>query len=99
MAIYSFYTAATAVINVVKYRKHGSPAVSAAKALNLVAAAVSILSLTTAMLSEFGGEDWEYRRMMTGLTGGGVCVLVLGTAVFMIVRATRQINKINETET
>lgn len=99
MAIYSFYTTAVAVINVVKYRKHGSPAVSAAKVLNLVAAAVSMLSLTTAMLSEFGEDDREFRRLMTGLVGGGVCLLVLVMAVFMIVRATRRINKINETET
>lgn len=99
MAIYSFYTTAVAVINVVKYRRHGSPAVSAAKALNLVAAAVSMLSLTTAMLSEFGEDDREFRRLMTGLVGGGVCVLVLGMAVFMIVRSTRQLNKFNKTKT
>ena len=42
MALYSFYYIITAVINLVKFRKHGSPIMSAAKVINLVAAMVSI---------------------------------------------------------
>lgn len=51
LAAYSFYAAIFAVVNVVKFRRHGSPVLSAAKAINLVAVMVSILSLETAMLS------------------------------------------------
>lgn len=57
MALYAFYSVITAVINVIKFRRHGSPILSAAKVINLVAAMVSILSLTTAMLAQFGGEE------------------------------------------
>lgn len=95
MAAYSFYAAILAVVNVVKFRRHGSPVLSAAKAINLAAAMVSILSLETAMLSQFGGADSPlFRKRMTGATGGAVCVLVLGMAVYMIVWSTRRIRRL-----
>lgn len=93
MALYSFYSVITAVVNLVKFRKHGSPVLSAAKAINLVAAMVSILSLETAMMSRFGGDD-EAFRVMTGATGGGVCIIVIGMAVFMIWKSARQMKKL-----
>ena len=101
MAAYSFYSVITAVINIVKFRKHGSPVMSAAKAINLVAASVSILSLETAMLAQFGGDDETFRAVMTGATGGGVCLIVIGMAVYMIWRSTRQIRElqINNSQT
>ena len=57
MAAYSFYAVIIAATNVVKFRRHGSPILSAAKAINLVAAMVSILSLETAMLAQFGSDN------------------------------------------
>lgn len=91
MAMYSFYAVITAVINVVKYRSHESPVLSAARAINLVAAMVSILSLETAMLAQFGGDDEVFRANMTGATGGSVCTIVIVMAVYMIVKSTRQL--------
>lgn len=74
----------TAGVRVIKFRRHGSPVLSAAKVISLVSAMVSILSLETAMVTRFGDEDdFLFRRVMTGATGGGVCILVLGIAVFM----------------
>lgn len=102
MAAYSFYSVITATIQWIKFRKHGSPVLSAAKAINLVAALVSILSLETAMLAEFGGqEDPFFRKAMIGATGGGVCTIVIGMAVFMIWNATRQLkqSKFNHSQT
>lgn len=98
MAAYTFYITIIAVVNIVKYRKHGSPVLSAAKAVNLVAAIVSMLSLTTAMLSSFGSsDDFEFRRTMTAAVGTGVCVIVLGMAIFMIIRSTMRL-KLLKTE-
>lgn len=88
MAMYAFYSVITAVMNLVKYRKYGSPILSAAKVINMSTALVSIFSLETAMLAQFGGENTEhFRVMMTALTGAGVSLIVLGMAVFMIVRS------------
>lgn len=89
MALYAFYAVITSAINVVKFRKYGNPVMSAAKVINLTAALVSVLSLETAMLAQFGGDDVMFRQIMTSSTGAGVCVLVLGMAVFMIAKSTK----------
>jgi hypothetical protein len=94
MALYAFYSVITAVINVVKFRKLGSPVLSAAKCVNLTAALVSMLSLETAMLSEFG-DDATLRFWMTAVSGGVVCTFVLAMAVYMIVRATKYLKQQN----
>lgn len=92
MAMYAFYAVITAVINIIKFKKHGSPTLSAAKAINLTAALVSMLALETAMLSQFGGEDdMLLRQVMLSVSGGAVCAFVFGMAVYMVVHATKQI--------
>lgn len=91
MAMYAFYAAIMAVRNVVKFRKYGNPVMSAAKVINLTAALVSMLSLETAMLTQFGAaDDPLFRQIMTASTGAGISLVVLGMAFFMIVRSTRQ---------
>ena len=80
------------VMNVVKYRKYRSPVMSAAKVVSLAAALVSMLSLETAMLTQFGSTDSEMsRRIMTACTGAGVCTIILAMAVYMIYHATREV--------
>lgn len=99
MALYTFYAAVTAVINVVKFRKYGNPVLSSAKVISLTAALVSMLSLETAMLTQFGAaDDADFRQMMTASTGAGISMIVLGMAVFMIVRSTKQLRQIKQEE-
>lgn len=92
-ATYTFYTVTVSIIDIIKYRKHDNPVYSASKAIRLASALVSLLSLETSMLVQFG-EDEAFRRLMTALTGAGVCVFVLAMSVYMIVRATKEIKKI-----
>ena len=92
MAMYTFYAFTIAIINMVKYRGHFSPVIAAAKAVSLVAALVSMLSLETAMIAQFGDANNEtFRRTMTALTGFAVCTAVLALAVYMLVHATRKL--------
>lgn len=92
MAMYAFYAAITAIRNVIKFRRYGSPILSAAKAISLTAAMVSMLSLETAMLTQFGAsDDADFRRIMTASTGAGVSVIVLGMAIYMMIHATRKL--------
>lgn len=92
MALYTFYATITAVINVVKFRKYKKPVLSAAKVINLTAALVSMLSLETAMLTQFGAaDDPLFRQIMTASTGAAVSMIVLGMAVFMIIGSTKQL--------
>ena len=94
MAMYSFYAVIIAASGLVKYRKIGSPVISAAKVTSLTAALVSVLSLETAMLTRFGsGDDLAFRQLMTAATGAGVCVIVLAMALFMIIWPTKQLKK------
>ena len=93
MAMYTFYITISAIINVIKYRSHGSPVMSAAKTISLTAALVSMLSLETAMLAQFGSDETEFRRIMLGVSGGVVCAFVLAMAIYMIARSTKQLKK------
>jgi len=94
MAMYSFYAVIFSAVNLVRFRKYKSPALSAAKVINLVSAMVSILSLETAMVDQFGEKDLAFRRLMTGATGGGICTIVLAMAAFMIVKSTWKLKKV-----
>ncbi|MGM9604007.1 MAG: hypothetical protein ACI3XG_02980 [Faecousia sp.] len=96
MAMYAFYNIITAVMNVVKYRKYQSPVMSAAKGISLASALVCMLSLETAMLTQFdnGKNPDAFRQIMTGCTGGFVCVAVLVIAVYMVIRSTKQLRRL-----
>lgn len=99
MAFYTFYITISAIINVIRYRRRGSPVMSAAKVISLTAALVSMLSLETAMLAQFGDDEPVFRRIMVGASGGAVCVVVLTMAITMIVRSTKQLKKLGDSHT
>ena len=91
-AMYAFYAVISAAVNLVKYRRYQSPVMSAAKAVSLASALVSVFALETAMLSQFGQErDPLFRRIMTSATGAGVCAFILGMAAVMIIHAIRRL--------
>ncbi|MGN0483744.1 MAG: hypothetical protein ACI4HI_09355 [Lachnospiraceae bacterium] len=55
---------------------------------------VSMFSLETAMLTQFGKDDEAgFRQRMTTMTGTGVSLLVLGMAIWTLVRTTNLIRK------
>lgn len=96
MALYAFYAVISAVASLIKQRKHRSPVMSATRVVKLTAALVSMLSLETAMLARFGApEESDFRQIMIAVSGGVVCVFVLGMAVFMIAKSTRQMKQVN----
>lgn len=96
MATYTFYVTIHSIINIFKYRKYNSPIISTAKAISLAAALVSVLSLETAMLSQFGGENTSpyFNQIMVGATGAGVSIVVLAMSVYIIARANTELKKL-----
>ena len=95
VAMYDFYSIATAVRDIIKYWAHKSAVISATRSIRLAAALVSMLSLETAMLTQFDeGNDPQAWRVTTGLTGFGVCLIVFCIAVFMLVRSAKQIKRL-----
>lgn len=91
-ALYTFYTFMISIRNVVKFRKVGSPILSAAKVLNFIAALMSVLGLQTAMISQFSTNGENYRKMMNTITGGFVYGIVLVIAIYMLLHS-RSIGK------
>lgn len=96
MAAYTFYITIHAIVDMVKYRKLGSPVMSTAKIISLCAALVSMLNLETAMFSQFGAEmSARDQRIMIAATGGGISVVVVTLSVLLIVKATKEIRSCN----
>lgn len=97
MAAYTFFTLTIAIINIIRYRKYANPIMSAAKAISLAAALVSMLSLETAMLTAFGKEaNPALRQQMTAYTSAAVCTLILAIAIYMIIHSTKMIKQLRQ---
>lgn len=84
IAAYSFYCLIMAFINLVKYRRKHNPVFSAIKRIGLAKALVSIFTLQVAMLTQFGGTDEIFTRIMNLATGCAVCAAIMALAVFML---------------
>ena len=94
MAAYVFYSVILAVVNVFRFRRHGSPVLSAIKVVSLTAALVALLSLEAAMLAQFSdGEDGIFRGKMLGISGLVICMIILGMSAYMIIHATIELKK------
>lgn len=99
MAAYAFGALALAIINLIRYRRYASPVCSAAKALSLAAAAVSMLSLENAMLSTFSTENqYLFQQIMLGASGAGVSLLILAMAFYMMMHASRKLKELSKGE-
>lgn len=88
-AMYTFYTVILSVVNLVKYRKLGSPILSAAKVLNFIAALMSLLGLQTAMISRFSTGEKNFGRTMNAVAGGSIWIIVILIAVYMLLHSRR----------
>ena len=94
MAMYTFYALTMSIVDIVKYRKMGSPIMSTAKIVSLSAALVSMLNLETAMFAQFGGDmSPENQQVFIILTGAGISITVVTLSVILIVRATKEIRR------
>ena len=94
MALYTFYSTAHAIVDMVKYRRFESPVMSSAKTVSLSGALVSVLNLETAMFAQFGGDmSLEGKQIFIILTGAGVSVVIVFLSVMLIGKATKAIRR------
>lgn len=93
MAAYTFTTMTMAIVNIFRYRKYNSPVLSAARAVSLTAACVSMLSLENTMLVTFNSGEMtvQTRQVFLSISGGAVALFILAMAVYMIVTANRKL--------
>lgn len=96
MAAYTFYATIHAIVDIVRYRKLGSPVMTTAKIVSLSAALVSMLNLETAMFAQFGKDmNPEAQRLFIILTGAGVSLTVVTLSVLLIRKANQEIRRTN----
>ena len=99
MALYTFYALTMSIVDIVKYRKMGSPVMSTAKIVSLSAALVSMLNLETAMFAQFGGDmSLENQRIFIILTGAGVSITIVTLSIMLIVNANKEIRRLEDGE-
>lgn len=93
MAAYTFTSLTMAIVNVVKYRRYNSPALSASKAISLASACVSLLSLESTMLSTFSSGEMspQTQLLFLALSGAGISIFIIIMAVYMIVQANQKL--------
>lgn len=98
MAIYAFWAVTSATVKLAKYHRRDDPLMAATKAISLTAAMVSMLSLETALISRFGEGDANpvFHYIMTSATGGVICLLELGIAVYMIRRGNGMVRQLKQ---
>ena len=96
LAAYTFTAFTVAIINMVKYRKYNSPVYSAAKAISLASASVSILTLEATMLTTFGQNtiDATTRKILLGCTGGVISAFIVVMAIYMIRQSSKKLKEL-----
>lgn len=97
LAAFTFTSLTLAIINIIRYRKLGSPVYSAAKAISLASASVSMLTLEATMLTTFndGTMTLMARRVFLGLSGGVISALIIAMAVYMIRQGNKTIKQLD----
>lgn len=95
-ATFTFFTMATAIINLQKNRKLENPITAAAKMLNFASALMAMFTLQAAMITSFDNGDDTFRQIMNTATGTTVLILVFGMAVYMIHRSNKLLKTVKE---
>lgn len=80
-AAYTFYKIIMSTIQVIKVGKRKSPLLSITRRIGYIDACVSILILQTAMFASFSDGEEGMIKLMNGITGTVVCLMVLGLGI------------------
>lgn len=97
LAAYTFFAFTFAIINFIRYRKYNSPVYLATKAISLVAACVSMVTLTTTMLTTFGGEDTlEFKKIILTAVGSVVALFIIMMSLLIIIKTKKQLKQIKK---
>lgn len=93
MAVYTFTSLTLSIIDMIRYRKFGSPVYSASKSISLAAACVSMITLESTMLTTFSTADANplLRRILLISSGAVISILIITMAIYMIVTGNKRI--------
>ena len=92
LAAYTFTALTLAIVQIARKRRSKSLVFMVSKAISLVCALVSIITLENAMITAFGEDDGgAMARVMVAITGAVVCAAVVAIAVYIIVIANKRL--------
>ena len=95
MALFTFYSATSAIIGVIRNRKGNSPVMTFAQYISLVTALVSMLTLEGAMLGTFGTDmPKDTQKLFVILTGAGIAVAVFALSIYTVVHSTLELKRL-----
>lgn len=95
MAIYTFFTSCLAVVNLIRFSKYGNSVVTIIRVAVVAAALVSILTLETALLFQYGSYvEKNVKEMIVVLTGIGIGTIIIGMAMRLISQTSDEIRAI-----
>lgn len=80
-AFYVFYRVILSIINMIKVNRRNSPLLMIIRKIGYIDACVSLLTLQTAMFASFAEGQEELVKLMNGITGAVVSVMVLGMGI------------------
>lgn len=91
VALYDFYLMISAIVNVIKNRKHHSPIIIASKVINLSVAMISMVSLAVAMITQFGNNDSLFKQIVIGSMGLGIFIINASMSIYIISKANKNL--------
>lgn len=89
--IYTVYRLLSSLIQMTVFRKNNRPVLSAAKAINISASALSLFTFFSTLISYWG--EFDYNKTIT-IIAAAVCGIIICVSVFMIIRSNIIIKKI-----
>ncbi len=90
MAAYTFTAFTLALTDLIRSRREMSLLPLRRGVVNLTAASVSVLTLTSTLITAFGEGADDFARLMTGLVGGFVLLFALLSAIYLILLSKRE---------
>lgn len=93
VATYTFYKIITSTVQVIQVGKRKSPLLSITRRIGYIDACVSILTLQTAMFAAFADGEEGLIKLMNGMTGAALCLMVFGLGIQGIYFSKKESNR------
>lgn len=98
MATYTFTMLTLSIIDLVRFIKKGNRLYDCVAVIRLVSTCVSMVALANIMLTTFGENIEELRRIILPCLSGGVAFFIIACAIFIIRRANLDLKVLENEE-
>lgn len=97
-AAFAFGKIISVSVSLIKKRREENRVLAAARCVSFAHALMSILALQVALINRFGADDPGFAHVMNGVIGAVICLLVIGIAVYMLIKSQKAIKKTGGTK-